>query len=97
MPGRGRKPPGPEIVDRLQGSPQAKRRLRAILQTVAGDQGVAQASADLNRTPQRFHTLRSLALQAALDALELGRAGRPRKRLSPPAERWEALERDHER
>jgi hypothetical protein len=97
MSGRGRKPPGPEIVDRLQGSPQAKRRLRAILQTVGQGQRVCDASADLDLTPQRFHTLRQEALQGALDALRPGRAGRPRKRPAPPQERLEALEHDNER
>jgi hypothetical protein len=81
----------------LQGSPQAKRRLRAILQTLAQDQGVGQASAALDLTPQRFHMLRQQALQTALKALEPGRAGRPRKRPAPAPERLDALERENQR
>jgi transposase-like protein len=83
-------------VERLHGSAEAKRRLRAILQTVAQGQRLCDASADLDLTPQRFHMLRQQALQTALNALEPGRAGRPRKRPAAAAERLQALERENQ-
>jgi hypothetical protein len=93
---RGRKPPGPEFVDRLEGSVQAKRRLTAILQTLAQDKRVIEASAELDLTPQRFHMLRQQALQAALQALEPGQPGRPRHRPTPQQEHLQDLQRDNE-
>ena len=38
--GRGRRPAGPEIVEQAEGSADAKRRLRVILETVAGMKSV---------------------------------------------------------
>ena len=34
---RGRRPAGPEIVERLPGSEQARLRLRVVLETLAGE------------------------------------------------------------
>ena len=75
---RGRPPLGAEIVDRLEGSSQAKCRLRLILRTLAGEMTIPQACQELGIGPSRFHDLRNDILQDMLESLE----GRPRGR--PP-------------
>lgn len=76
---RGRKPAGPELVRRLQGSAAGKERAEVILRTVAGQLSVAEASALLGVTPQRLHVLREEGLQALIDQFEPRPLGRPRK------------------
>jgi hypothetical protein len=76
---RGRKPSGPAVVERLPGSPQARERLRVVLETVAGTCRIAAACARLEVSAQRFEQLRSQVLQAGLDSLEARPAGRPRR------------------
>ncbi len=78
---RGRRSDLGELVNRLTGSPQAKARLTLILEALSGLRTVALASAALGLAERRFHTLRALALQAALESLE----PRPAGRRSPPA------------
>ena len=74
---RGRPPLGPEIVEHLQGSPEAKQRMRVILQTLAGDLTVGQACIDLGISESRFHELRNDILQHTLEHLEAKPRGRP--------------------
>src|SRR5262245_44976243 len=74
---RGRLPAGPEYVEKLQGSAEAKRRLGLILRTLAGTCRVQEACEQLDISEARFHQLRHEALQAALDGLTLHPAGRP--------------------
>jgi hypothetical protein len=74
---RGRKPSGPAAVERLPGSPQARERLRVILETVAGTCRIAEACARLGVSEQRFDQLRTQVLQAGLDSLEPRPLGRP--------------------
>jgi Helix-turn-helix domain len=75
----GRHPAGPEYVEQLEGSDQAKRRLRIVLETLAGTRGIGEAAELLGITEQRVHQLREEALQAALAELEPKPAGRPRR------------------
>ena len=90
---RGRKPVGPEGVERLQGSAQAKERLRVVLETLAGNLRVQQACTQLGIGEVRFHQLRQEVLQGALAALEPRPGGRPPKTATPvPAEQVTALE-----
>ncbi len=42
---RGRYPSGPEFVDKLDGSPEAKERLKVLLETIAGQLRVGDACA----------------------------------------------------
>ena len=79
---RGRKPSGPVAVERLPGSPQARERLRVILETVAGTCRIGEACARLRVSEQRFDQLRAQVLQAGLDSLEPRPLGRPAR---PPA------------
>ena len=73
-----RPPEGPKLVDRLEGADESKKRLRAILETIAGQRSVDEACSALGISPARFHELRNKILQAALVALEPQPAGRPR-------------------
>ena len=83
----GRKPAGPQIADRLEGSPVAKQRLEVILETIADQLTVPEACQQLGIGESRFHALRNQTLQATLEALEPRPLGRPAKPTSPePAE-----------
>jgi transposase-like protein len=94
---RGRKPPGPEFVHRLEGALDEKERLEMILQTVAGQISVEDASARLGITPQHFHMVRERALQAALGALAPRPSGRPRRPATAGQEQIDALAQENER
>src|SRR5437870_1826334 len=84
---RERLPSGPEYVQHLEGSKQAKERLQAVLETMTGACRVGEASARLGISEQRFHQLRQQLLQAALDQLEPKPSGRPqRAATATPAE-----------
>src|SRR5262245_37644675 len=74
---RGRRPAGPEYVEQLSASGEAKQRLRAVLETLAGRLRVQEACAQLGIGPVRFHACRHSVLQAALQALEPRPVGRP--------------------
>lgn len=74
---RGRLPSGPDYVEKLAGSEQARQRLQVILQTLAGTCRVQDGCERLKLSETRFHQLRLEALQAAVDQLELRPAGRP--------------------
>ena len=79
----GRKPAGPQIAERLEGSPAAKQRLEVILETIAGQLTVPQACQQLGIGESRFHALRNQTLQATLETLEPRPLGRPAKPTSP--------------
>ncbi len=68
---------GPRKALRMEGSDEAKRRLRVILETIAGRWSVADACRELDISEARFHQLRDGALKGALGALEPGPVGRP--------------------
>lgn len=89
---RGRRPAGPDYVERLHGSQAAKERLRIILETMAGKLRLSAACALLGVGPQRFHQLREEAMTAALAGLEPGAPGRPPQTPSPEEEKLQALE-----
>jgi hypothetical protein len=76
---RGRPPEGPGLVERLDGPEDDRRRLRVILETISGQRTIASACEELGIKPARFHVLRTQALQAALDGIAPGSAGRPPK------------------
>lgn len=93
----GRKPDGPQIVERLEGSPSAKQRLEVILETIAGQLTIPEACARLSICESRFHNLRNQTLQATLNTLEPRRPGRPPKPTSPEQEEIDALKADLDR
>jgi hypothetical protein len=76
---RGRYPSGPEAVERLPGSAEAKERLQVVLETMAGRCRVQEACARLGISEPRFQQLQQQMLSAALDSLEARPAGRPRR------------------
>jgi hypothetical protein len=88
---RGRKPPGPEYVQRLHGSAASKHRAEIILQTLSGQLSFQEASALLGITPQRLHMLRQEGLQALVDQLEPRPLGRPPKASATAAPEATAL------
>ena len=93
----GRKPTGPQIVERLEGSPSAKQRLEVILETNTGQLTIPEACARLGICESRFHDLRNRTLQATLNTLEPRRPGRPPKRTSPEQGEIDALKAELDR
>ena len=84
---RGRRPTGPELVDRLAGSEQARERVKVVLQTMTGELRVQEACEKLQICEQRFDELRLEAIQAAVSSLEPKPTGRPaRTTVVAPAE-----------
>lgn len=93
---QGRPPKGPELVEGLEGSREAKARLRLALETITGSKSIAQACEELGVTPALVHHLRARALQAALGELEPKPVGRPRKEIEGGGEELEALREENE-
>lgn len=75
----GRPPKGSELVDRFDGSAEAKERLKAVIDAMTGASTVAEACARLGVGESRFHQIRDEALAGALSSLEPRMPGRPRK------------------
>lgn len=73
---RGRYPSGPEFVDKLEGSPEARQRLKVLLETLTGTCRVGDACDRLGIKEARFDQIRIEALQGALQAIEPKPAGR---------------------
>lgn len=65
-------------MDRLSGADDGKRRLKIVLDTLSGEKTIEQACEELHVSPSRFHEMRREALQAALEGLTPGAAGRPK-------------------
>jgi len=86
-----RPPEGVGHVDRLDGPEDLKRRLRVLLDTLAGRVSVAQACEELGVSESRLHELRREALEGALGALMPKPAGRP-ARAETTTEREKELE-----
>jgi hypothetical protein len=80
---RGRHPSGPEFVDKLEGTREAKERLKVLLETLTGDCRVQEACDWLGIKEARFDQVRIEILQAALSAAERRSAGRPARAPSP--------------
>lgn len=74
---RGRRPIGPELVERLEGSARARLRMRVILETIAGTTRATEAREQLGICAQRFEALRAEAIGAGIAALEPKPVGRP--------------------
>ena len=79
---RGRRPVGPELASRLEGSAVACRRMRVVLETIAGTRRVREACEQLGVCEQRFETLRAAAIRSGIAALESRPMGRPPKVLT---------------
>jgi hypothetical protein len=88
----GVKPLGPELVEHLQGSEQAKTRLKTMLRAMHGELTIPEACALLGIHETRFYVQRAETLQVALESLEARPAGRPRRVVSPEQQRIAELE-----
>jgi hypothetical protein len=91
---RGRRPSGPEGVDQLAGSAQAKQRLKVVLETLAGTCRVQDACERLGLSEARFHQLRRQVLAAALERLEPRPAGRRRRQPTPEQQQLVVLQQE---
>jgi hypothetical protein len=88
---RGRRPDGPEFVDKLEGSDTTKERAKVILETISGTCRVQEACERLGISEQRFHQLREEMMTGAIKAIEPGHAGRPAQTLTPAEKEVVAL------
>jgi len=75
--GRGRKTSGPDLVEGAEGSPEAKRRAKAILEVITGRKNIGRASAEVGMGEAMFHRLKTRVIQSAVDSLEPRPMGRP--------------------
>ncbi len=82
---RGRPVEGAKVVDDMDGSQEAKRKVRAVLQSLAGERPVDEICAELGIGKTAFYELRARVLQAALSGSEPKPAGRPAY-LAPPGQ-----------
>jgi hypothetical protein len=69
---------GPRLVDETEGSDQACRRLKVMLETISGQKKIAEACEELGISAAQFHKLRNKMMQGALLSLEPAAPGRPR-------------------
>jgi hypothetical protein len=87
-----RPPSGPDLVDGAEGSPEAKARLKVILQTIAGTKTISEACAELSMCEAAFHKLRTRHLKEAVQGLEPRRPGRKPSETSAEEARIQELE-----
>ena len=78
---RGDRPGGRGSRGAWEGSAHARRRLEAVLETIAGGMSVREACERLGIGETAFHRMRAKALGAALASLEPKALGRPPRRV----------------
>ncbi len=93
----GRPPLGPEIVDRIEGSEEARRRARVLLEVMTGERSVDSACDALGIQTTRFEDIRKEAFGGLVAALEPKPAGRPPKPVDEAAAQVTALEEEIKR
>lgn len=74
---RGRRTDGPKKATNMDGTNEAKRRLKVILEVISEKRTVKSACEELGISEARYHELEHVALQGAVDSLEPKPAGRP--------------------
>ena len=74
-----RPPEGVGHVEKLDGPEDLKRRLRVLMETLAGRKSVEGACEELGVSESRLHEMRKEALVGALGALMPKPSGRPAK------------------
>ena len=89
---RGRYPAGSEYVEKVEGSPLAKKRGRVLLEMQEGQLRLHEACTKLGVRPTRLHQLRHAAMQGWIQFLEPGVPGRPSLSMTAEAERIRELE-----
>ena len=93
----GRPPLGPEIVDRIEGSEEARRRARILLEVMTGERSVDSACDALGIQTTRFEDIRKEAFGGLVAALEPKPAGRPPKPVDEVAAQVTALQEEIKR
>ena len=93
----GRPPLGPEIVDRIEGSEEARRRARILLEVMTGERSVDSACVALDIQPTRFEDIRKEAFGGLVAALEPKPVGRPPKPVDEAAAKLAVLEEEIKR
>ena len=66
----GRPPERTKLVEKAEGSEEAKRRLRLILETLSGERTVQSACDELEICQAMFYKLRTRFLQESVESLE---------------------------
>lgn len=89
---RGRPIKGTDKIESLQGSADAKHRLKIIMQSVSGELTIEEACNELGMEKSAFYRMREKALSGALSSLEPKEVGRPRTQQSEDQEYIEDLE-----
>jgi len=84
-----------EQVERLEGSPAAKARLRVILDNLAGQIGISEACAELGIEQSWFFDLKQESLKRWVKTLEPGSPGR-RPALEPTPEQQQIAQLKHQ-
>ena len=93
---KGRPVKGPELVEGLEGSEEAKRRLEVILETLGGHKSVQEAIEQLGLRKSMFHEIRMESLKGALESLEAKPRGRPRQEVTEDQCENERLRKENE-
>lgn len=88
----GRKPVGPELVERVSGSGQAQQRATVLLETITGAKTMDEACRALGIEKTQMFKLRTRMLEAAVASLEPQPIGRPPQVVRPEAARIAELE-----
>jgi hypothetical protein len=91
---QGRPPMGSSLVDKLDGTEEAKCRLKVVLETISGTRNIPEACEALGLGESAFYKLRDQVLTAAMERLLPRPAGRPRLERSEEDERVAALEKE---
>jgi transposase-like protein len=84
------------LVEGLEGSAEAKARLRVVLETITQAKTIAEACQELGLEESMVHLLRQRALSGGLRELEAKPRGRPKKEEHLEPEAFEALRRENE-
>ena len=77
--GHGRPTKGSDIVSKFDASQEARKKVRFVLETLAGKTSVKHAADSLGVSESRFHQIRDEILAGMLDAAEPKPVGRPKK------------------
>jgi len=91
---RGRKPLGVKLVDKLDGSELARKRLKVLLQTLTGEITVSEACEVLGINGAAFYKLRERFLAESVESLEPRKTGRKPKAEEDDAEKIQVLEQE---
>lgn len=73
----GRRPDGIDRIDKLDASPEAKRRAKVIAEVLAGRKSVNEACDELDLGATRFDEIYEAFLLGGIPALESKAPGRP--------------------